>query len=71
VEELGRRLFFVINGDGKEVGTITSWWDVTGARRDPSIHWFAVNPEYQGLGLGKALVSECLVYECGIQDRAC
>jgi GNAT superfamily N-acetyltransferase len=60
-EELERRLLFVINEDWEEVGTITSWWDLSGVRRVPSIHWFAVKPEYQGLGLGKALVSECLV----------
>jgi ribosomal protein S18 acetylase RimI-like enzyme len=53
-------LLFVENENGEEVGTITSWWNMTGTRRDPSIHWFAVKKEYQGLGLGKALVSECL-----------
>jgi ribosomal protein S18 acetylase RimI-like enzyme len=58
--ELKQRLLFVTNVNGEEVGTITSWWNMTGRRRDPSIHWFAVKEEYQGLGLGKALVSECL-----------
>lgn len=59
-DELKKRLLFVLNDNREEIGTITSWWNTTGIRRDPSIHWFAVKKEYQGLGLGKALVSECL-----------
>jgi GNAT superfamily N-acetyltransferase len=59
-DELKKRLLFVRNEKGEEIGTITGWWNVTGVRRDPSIHWFAVKKEYQGLGLGKVLVSECL-----------
>ncbi|SFL11307.1 Acetyltransferase (GNAT) family protein [Paenibacillus sp. 1_12] len=59
-DELKRRLLFIQNEDSKEVGTITSWWNLTGERRDPSIHWFAVKKEYQGIGLGKALISKCL-----------
>jgi ribosomal protein S18 acetylase RimI-like enzyme len=58
--ELKRRLVYIQNVEGIEVGTITSWWNLNGERRDPSIHWFAVKNEYQGLGLGKALISECL-----------
>ncbi|MEH7484914.1 Ribosomal protein S18 acetylase RimI [Bacillus sp. OV166] len=60
LDELKRRLLFVQNERGEEVGTITSWWNMTGTKRVPSIHWFAVNEEYQGCGLGKALVSESL-----------
>jgi len=59
-EELQKRLIFAINQEGIPVGTITSWWNFTVTRRDPSIHWFAVRKEYQGLGLGKALITECI-----------
>ncbi len=59
-DELTRRCVFVRRADGAAVGTITSWWNMTDERRDPSVHWLAVRPDYQGLGLGKALVSECL-----------
>ncbi len=59
-DELTRRCVFVRQADGAAVGTITSWWNTTEERRDPSVHWLAVRPDYQGLGLGKALVSECL-----------
>jgi len=59
-DELEKRLLFVENEQGEAVGTITCWWDYTGDRRDPSVHWFAVKREYQGRGLGKALVAACL-----------
>jgi GNAT superfamily N-acetyltransferase len=60
MDDLVQRLLFILNEDSEEIGTITSWWNLTGERRDPSIHWFAVKYEYQGLGLGKALISECI-----------
>lgn len=56
--ELERRCLFIEDANGKKVATLTVWWCYTGLRRDPWIHWVAVRPEYQGLGLGKALVSE-------------
>lgn len=59
-EELKQRLLFVLNQEGKAIGTITGWWNHTRERRDLSIHWFAVKGEYQGLGIGKALVAECM-----------
>lgn len=59
-KELERRCFFVENTDGKNVATLTIWWCYTGARRDPWIQWLAVLPEYQGLGLAKALMCEVM-----------
>jgi len=60
LDNLKRRLLFVKNETGEEIGTITSWWNIKGNKRIPSIHWFAVKENYQGLGIGKALVSESL-----------
>lgn len=56
--EVERRTIFIQTLDGKKVGTITSWWNYTGERRDPTLEWVAVKPEYQGMGLGKAIVFE-------------
>lgn len=57
-DELMRRSLFIELADGRKVGTLTNWWNYTQSRRDPSVHWVGVKPEYQGLGLGKALVFE-------------
>ena len=57
ISELERRCLFVENADGEKVATSTAWWSYTGVRRDPWLHWVAVKPQYQGLGLGKAVIS--------------
>ena len=57
IKEFKRRCIFIEDKSRKKVATLTMWWDYNGLRRHPMIHWFAVKPEYQRLGLGKALVS--------------
>ena len=56
--ELQRRTLFVQTAGGEKVATFTAWWNYTGVRRYPFMHWVAVKPEYQGLGLGKAIIAE-------------
>lgn len=56
--ELKRRLLFIETNNHKKIGTLTNWWNLTDGRRDPSIHWVGVKIEFQGLGLGKALIYE-------------
>ncbi|MBM7614131.1 GNAT family N-acetyltransferase [Alkaliphilus hydrothermalis] len=58
--EVERRTIFIQTVEGKKIGTVTSWWNYTGVRRDLALEWVAVKPEYQGLGLGKAVVFEGL-----------
>ena len=60
LKELRKRCLFIENAEGLKVATLTIWWVYSGNRRDPWIHWVSVRPEYQGLGLGKAIVSEGL-----------
>ena len=55
-EELWRCMF-VENAQGEKVATAMAWWGYTDGRRDPWLHWVAVRPEYQGLGLGRAIVA--------------
>ena len=60
VFELRRRCMFIENSDGRKVATSTAWWrDVEGQRR-PWLHWVAVEPLYQGIGLGKAIISRVI-----------
>ncbi len=58
INELKKRLIFIENKDGKKVGTLTNWWNYSQGVRDPSIHWVGIIREFQGLGLGKAIVFE-------------
>lgn len=56
--ELERRTLFIQNEGGEKVATFTAWWNYTGTRRHPFMHWVAVKPQYQGKGLGKAIIAE-------------
>lgn len=58
IDELKKRLIFIENKEGKKIGTLTNWWNYTKEVREPSIHWVGVINEFQGLGLGKAIVFE-------------
>ena len=58
--EAERRCVFIENSQGEKIATASAWHRHTGIRRDPILHWVAVNPNYRGLGLGKALVSKVL-----------
>ena len=53
---LERRCMFVENADGEKIATSTAWWCCP-EQCDPWLHWVAVMPQYQGLGLGKAIIS--------------
>lgn len=56
--EVKRRTIFIQNKNGEKIATFTAWWNYTGNRRHPFMHWVAVKPQYQGLGLGKAIISK-------------
>lgn len=59
-DEMCRRCVFIENSDGLKVATATAWWtDVDGLRLS-WVNWVAVSPEYQDLGLGKAVISRML-----------
>lgn len=58
--ELERRCLFIEDPQGKKIATATIWWEYSGKRRDPWVSYVAVMPQYQGLGLSKALLSRLL-----------
>ncbi|MCL1835637.1 MAG: GNAT family N-acetyltransferase [Oscillospiraceae bacterium] len=56
-DELRRRCLFIEDAQGEKVATATAWWSDVEGRSCPWLHWVAADPRYQGLGLGKAIVS--------------
>ena len=72
---LRERCFFVVDAEGVPVATATAWFErVAGENVDAGVahesdekleraavlHWVAVCPSHQGLGLGRAVVSAAL-----------
>lgn len=58
--ELRKRCLFVLNPDGLPIATANAWYTNSELGHQVSLHWVAVCPEYQGLGIGKAIVQEAL-----------
>lgn len=56
--DLTKRCIFIENSKGEKVATATAWWEFIGGSRRPWLHWVAVMPEYQRLGLGKCVVAQ-------------
>ncbi len=55
------RSFIVTNEKGVGVGVVSAWFDRNFKGEDYGmIHWIAIRPAYQGLGLGKAALSFAL-----------
>jgi ribosomal protein S18 acetylase RimI-like enzyme len=68
VREFGRdpqatqwRSFLVTDAKGVAVGTVSAWYNRDYQGRDYGvIHWIAIRPAFQGLGLGKAALAHAL-----------
>jgi len=60
LDEIERRCFFVIAPGGVYAGTCTAWFMLGEAGETGILHWLGVRPEYQGLGLGKALLLQTM-----------
>lgn len=58
-QELPRRQCYLLDATGNPVGTGTAWFNDNWEGRGPygRVHWLAVLPAHQGLGLGKALMT--------------
>lgn len=57
---LRERMIFVVSDSGEYVATSSAWWTEYKGRRQASLHWIAVKPEFQGLGLGGTVVMKAL-----------
>ena len=57
-EALAARQCFLIDGEGRAVGTATAWFDrVYEGREWGRVHWVALVPRMQGRGLAKPLLA--------------
>ena len=57
LKELKKRLFFICNEQNQPIATTMAWFVNTKQHgKQLSLGWVSVLPEYQGRGLGKALV---------------
>jgi len=55
---LAERQFYLVTATGSVVGTGTAWFNSDSQGRDfGRVHWVAILPEYQGLGLAKPLMT--------------
>ncbi len=58
IESMEERSFFLVTSNGHEIGTITAWWQPNWKNREwGQIHWVAIHPDFQGLGLAKPMLS--------------
>ena len=58
IDELYRRCLFIETGEGRKIATANAWWSFVEDERRAWLHWVSVENGYQGLGLGKAIVSK-------------
>jgi GNAT superfamily N-acetyltransferase len=59
-DELQKRCLFVLNPDGVPIATANAWFVDSKLGHQASLHWVAVCPDYQGQGIGKAIVQKAL-----------
>jgi len=58
--ELEKRCVFIISPEGVPVATATAWYANSEVGYQASLHWLGVDPDYQQLGLGKAITKKAL-----------
>ncbi|MBA4688080.1 MAG: GNAT family N-acetyltransferase [Candidatus Galacturonibacter soehngenii] len=68
-EQLKKRMVFVMKEDNIAVANACAWYINYKGMHQAQVHYVAVRPEYQGLGIGKAVFKEALslfpIYEPG------
>ena len=54
---LSERQLYICTGENQPVGTATSWFGEHEGQEYGCVHWVAIVPSYQGLGLAKPLMT--------------
>lgn len=57
---LSQRQVFIEAPNGEVVATATAWMENKVGEYQPMLHWVSVHPDYQGLQLGKSVVSKAM-----------
>ena len=60
IDQLHKRCLFVLNPDGVPVATTNAWFADSELGHQASVQWVSVCPEYQGQGIGKAMILKAL-----------
>ena len=60
IDELKSRCVFVLYQDGLPIATTTAWYDNSDLGHQANLHWVAVCPKYQGMGIGEAVIKKAL-----------
>ena len=60
VEQLKKRCFFILNSEGVPIANSSAMFAESELGYQPCVHWVAVRPEYQGMGLGKLITIKTL-----------
>lgn len=68
--EVKKRMLFLLNEEGTPIGTATAWFGEWNRRTIGRMHWVEIIPEYQGKGLGKALISKAMELLALYHDEA-
>lgn len=71
-EILAQRMVFVEDSTGTPIATITAWWQENWREMGSwgQIHWVAVHPAHQRLGISKAMLSWALLQLASWHGRA-
>ena len=60
IELMADRSFMLETSDGEAIGTTTAWMGTFQGEPVGKIHWVAIDPAYQGLGLAKPLLASAM-----------
>lgn len=60
MNELKRRMIFIVNDKGEKIATATAWYGSLDGKKIGVVHAVGVKPEYQGKGLGLAIISKMM-----------
>jgi len=67
INELKNRCLFVTNQENIPIATATAWFADSELGYQACLHWVAVCPEYQGIGIGKTIVKKALKLLCNLE----